>query len=85
MMRSMAKRKVAITIDEELYDTVVRLADERDESVSAWISEAARLQAANAELGALIEEYESEHSRITPDEVRKAHEPWQPRRRRRAA
>jgi hypothetical protein len=85
MMRSMAKRKVAITIDEELYDAVVRLADERDESVSAWISEAARLQAANAELGTLIEEYESEHGQITPDEVRAAHEPWQPHRRRHAA
>ena len=84
-MRSMAKRKVAITIDEDLYDTVVRLADERAESVSAWISEAARLQAANAELGALIGEYESKHGVITPDEVRAAHEPWQPRRRRRAA
>jgi hypothetical protein len=84
-MRCMAKRKIAITIDEELYDTVVRLADERDESVSAWISEAARLQAANAELGTLIEEHESEHGRITPDEIRAAHEPWQPRRRRRVA
>ena len=85
MMRSVAKRKIAITIDEELYDAVVRLADEREESVSAWISEAARLQAANAELGLLIEEYESEHGPITPDEVQGAHEPWRPRRRRSAA
>lgn len=84
-MRSMAKRKVAITIDEELYGAVVRLADEEGESVSAWLSEAARLQAANAELGSLIDEYEAEHGPITPDEVRAAHEPWQPRRRRRTA
>jgi hypothetical protein len=81
----MAKRKVAITIDEDLYDAVVRLADERAESVSAWISEAARLQAANAELGAMIDEYESTHGVLTPDEVRAAHKPWQPGRRRRAA
>jgi hypothetical protein len=81
----MPKRKVAITIDEELYGTVVRLADERAESVSAWLSEAARLQAANAELGSLIAEYESGHGSITPDEVRTAHEPWQPRRRRHSA
>jgi hypothetical protein len=80
-----AKRKIAITIDEDLYEAVVRLAGKRDESVSAWISEAARLQVANAELGALIDEYEAEHGAITPDEVRAAHEPWQPRRRRRAA
>lgn len=84
-MRSVAKRKVAITIDEDLYDAVVRLAGKRDESVSAWISEAARLQVANAELGALIDEYEAKHGTITPEEVRAAHEPWQPRRRRRAA
>ena len=81
----MAKRKVAITIDEELYGTVVRLADEREESVSAWLSEAARLQAANAELGSLVEEYESRLGPITADEVRAAHEPWQPRRQRRSA
>lgn len=55
-LRSVPKRKVAITIDEDLYEAVVRLADERDESLSAWISEAARLQAANAELGSLIDE-----------------------------
>jgi hypothetical protein len=78
-----AKRKIAITIDEDLYESVLRLAGEQHESVSAWISEAARLQAANAELGALIEEYESEHGQITPDEMRAAHEVWQPPRRRR--
>jgi hypothetical protein len=81
----MPKRKVAITIDEDLYETVVRLAGEHDESVSAWISEAARLQAANAELGMLIAEFESGHGQITPEEVRAAHEPWQPKQRRRAA
>src|SRR5262245_17472245 len=32
-----------------------------------------------------IDEYESRHGPVTPDEVRAAHEPWQPRRRRRAA
>jgi hypothetical protein len=75
------KRKIAITIDEDLYDVVVRLAVERDESVSAWISEAARLQAANAELGVLIDEFEAEHGRITPEEVQAVHKPWQPRKR----
>jgi hypothetical protein len=52
---------------------------------SPLISEAAGLQAANAELGALIDEYESKHGRLTPDEVRAAHLPWQQRGRRRAA
>lgn len=70
----MTKRRVTVTIDESLLNAASHAVDEgQATSVSAWISEAmAERSARDRRLGtlaALVSEYESEHGKITDDEL----------------
>ena len=70
----MQKRRVTITVDEDVVEEVARaVADGRASSISAWIGEAIVARQANDRrleaLGELIAEYEAEHGTITDEEL----------------
>ena len=70
----MTKRRVTITVDEELIDAAAAASAAGDAgSVSAWISEAMAQRVARdrrlAALADLISTYEAEHGEITEDEL----------------
>jgi hypothetical protein len=70
----MQKRRVTITVDEDLVDEAGRaVAEGRASSVSAWIGEAMVARQANDRrveaLGELIAEYEAVHGTITEEEL----------------
>lgn len=70
----MSKRRVTITVDDELAREVTVAVDEgRVESVSAWINAAMVDRLARERrlgiLAALLVDYEAEHGEITDDEL----------------
>ncbi len=70
----MSKRRVTVTVDEELIDAVTTAVDQgQARSVSAWISGAIEQRRDHerrlAELASLITAYEAEHGVITEEEL----------------
>lgn len=70
----MRKRRVTVTVDEDLVDeAAAAVAEGQAESVSAWVSEAMALRYARdrrlAELASLISAYETEHGVISDEEL----------------
>lgn len=65
----MTARKFTISMPEELYAEVERLAREEGTSISAWITGVVDRQRRLAALGATIAKYEAEHGAFTPEEI----------------
>ena len=71
---SMQKRRVTVTVDEELLEeAAAAVADGRAESVSAWVSEAMAHRCERdrrlRELAGLVADYEAEHGVISDEEL----------------
>jgi hypothetical protein len=77
--------KLAITIAPDVHAQVLAAAARRGVSVSAWITDAARLALKVREGLAAVAEWEAEHGALTEAELKAARQrPTSPRRPRRA-
>ena len=72
MPRGNPARKLAITVRSDIHAKVVRAAKRHNQSVSAWMTEAAR-RALIIEEGLLdVAQWEAEHGAFSDDELRAA-------------
>lgn len=86
MPRGNPSPKLAITVDPDVHERVVRAASEEGVSVSAWMTEAARRALVVRDGLAAVAEWERLNGALTPEEMaaarqRVAHELAVPRRR----
>jgi hypothetical protein len=65
---------MAITVDPDVHAKVLRAAREQKQSVSAWMTEAARRQLLVRDGLAAVAAWEREHGELTEDEMRAARE-----------
>jgi hypothetical protein len=72
MPRGNPAQKLAITVDREVHDKVVRAAVEDNVSVSAWLTAAARRALKIREGLAAVAEWESEHGAFSAEELDRA-------------
>lgn len=72
MPRGAPAVKVAITVDRDVHAKVLRAAKKEKQSVSAWMTMAARRELALRDGLAAVEEWEREHGELTDDELRAA-------------
>jgi hypothetical protein len=69
MPRGQPSPKVAITIDPDVHAGVVAAAKAEGVSVSAWLTDAARLALKVRDGLAAVSEWEGEHGALTPEEL----------------
>lgn len=69
MPRGQPSPKVAITIDPDVHAGVVAAAKAEGVSVSAWITDAARLALKVRDGLSAVAEWEAEHGAFTPEEL----------------
>lgn len=86
MPRGNPSPKLAITVDPDVHERVVRAASEEGVSVSAWMTEAARRALVVRDGLAAVAEWERINGALTPEEMaaarkRVAHELVTPRKR----
>ena len=86
MPRGNPSPKLAITVDPDVHERVIRAAAQEGVSVSAWMTEAARRALVVRDGLAAVAEWERLNGAFTPDEMaaarqRVAHELVAPRRR----
>jgi hypothetical protein len=74
MPRGAPAKKLAISVDRDVHDRVVRAARDEDVSVSAWMTSAARHALKLREGLAAVAEWEAEHGAFSADELRAARE-----------
>jgi hypothetical protein len=67
--RGQPSPKVAITIDPDVHAGVVAAAKAEGVSVSAWLTDAARLALKVRDGLAAVAEWEAEHGAFTPEEI----------------
>lgn len=72
MPRGSPAVKMAITVDRDVHAKVLRAARQQKQSVSAWMTAAARRQLALRDGLAAVAEWEQEHGHFTEDELRAA-------------
>jgi hypothetical protein len=72
MPRGSPAVKLAITVDRDVHAKVVRAARRQRQSVSAWMTAAARRQLALRDGLAAVEEWEAERGALTETELRAA-------------
>ncbi len=72
MPRGAPAVKMAITVDRDVHAKVVRAARQQRQSVSAWMTSAARRQLALRDGLAAVAEWEEEHGLLTQEELRAA-------------
>lgn len=65
----MAVKRLSISFDEVLAETVARRAGESDQAVSAWLAEAALRRVQQEELLAAVADFEAEHGPVTAKEL----------------
>src|SRR5260221_1868522 len=78
MPRGQPSPKVAITIDPDVHAGVVAAARAEGVSVSAWMTDAARLALKVREGLAAVAEWEAQHGELTAAELAAARRPGQP-------
>lgn len=76
---------MAITVDRDVHAKVLRAARQQKQSVSAWMTSAARRQLALRDGLAAVAEWEREHGAFTQEELRAARRRVQKAGRRRPA
>ena len=64
--------KLAITVDRDVHAKVLRAARRQKQSVSAWMTAAARRELAVRDGLAAVQEWEREHGELTEEELRAA-------------
>jgi len=64
--------KLAITVDRDVHTKVLRAARRQKQSVSAWMTAAARRQLAIRDGLTAVAEWESEHGELSEDEMGEA-------------
>lgn len=74
MPRGNPAPKLAITVDRDVHDKVLRAATEENVSVSAWMTEAARRALRVREGLAAVAEWEAEHGAFSTAELNRARE-----------
>jgi predicted transcriptional regulator len=74
MPRGNPAPKLAITVDREVHDKLVRAASEDRVSVSAWMTEAARRALRVREGLAAVAAWEAEHGAFSTEELTRARE-----------
>ena len=74
MPRGNPSPKLAITVDPEVHERVVRVASEEGVSVSAWMTEAARRALRLRDGLAAVAEWEQVNGALTMDEMNDAHQ-----------
>jgi hypothetical protein len=72
MPRGSPAVKLAITVDSDVHAKVLRAARAENQSVSAWMTNAARRLLALRDGLAAVDEWEVEHGAFTEDELREA-------------
>lgn len=72
MPRGAPAVKMAITVDRDVHAKVVRAARQQRQSVSAWMTSAARRQLALRDGLVAVAEWEEEHGLLTQEELRAA-------------
>lgn len=72
MPRGAPAVKLAITVDRDVHAKVLRAAKKQKQSVSAWMTMAARRELALRDGLAAVEEWEREQGELTEDELRAA-------------
>lgn len=72
MPRGNSSPKLAITVDPEVHERVVRVASEEGVSVSAWMTEAARRALRVRDGLAAVAEWEQDNGALTTDEMNDA-------------
>lgn len=70
----MVARKYSASMDEDLLAVVREAAEEEDQTLSAFLAEAARERVALLGLGRLLDEWERENGAFTQDEMAEATE-----------
>ena len=71
----MPARKIAISMDPDLYEAAKVQADEEGMSMSAWLAEAAKTRIRWAVLARAAAEDEAEYGQITEEMVERVHRP----------
>lgn len=71
----MAVRKIAISLDPELYETAKSRADEAGMSMSAWIAEAVKERFRQQALAEYLQAYQTEFGEFTEEELETALRP----------
>jgi hypothetical protein len=69
MPRGNPSPKLAITVDPEVHEGIVRAAEEEGVSVSAWMTEAARRALLVRDGLRAVQEWETEHRPLTDEEM----------------
>jgi hypothetical protein len=69
MPRGNPSPKLAITVDPEVHEGIVRAAAEEGVSVSAWMTEAARRALVVRDGLRAVQEWEAEHGPLTDEEM----------------
>ncbi|MBA3743428.1 hypothetical protein [Sporichthya sp.] len=64
--------KISISFEAELGDAVRTAAAQAGQPVSAWLAEAAAAKLRRDALGAFLDQWETEHGRLTKVELAKA-------------
>jgi hypothetical protein len=72
MPRGAPAVKLAITVDRDVHAKVLRAAKKQKQSVSAWMTMAARRELALRDGLAAVEEWEREQGELTDEELRAA-------------
>jgi hypothetical protein len=69
MPRGNPSPKLAITVDPDVHEGIMRAAEEEGISVSAWMTEAARRALLVRDGLRAVQEWESEHGPLTDEEM----------------
>ncbi|HEX4621595.1 MAG TPA: hypothetical protein VH208_08510 [Myxococcaceae bacterium] len=72
MPRGSPARKIAITVDRDVHAQVVRAAKKEHQSVSAWLTAAARRALIAREGLSAVAEWEAEHGAFSKEELEAA-------------
>jgi len=72
MPRGAPAVKLAITVDHDVHAKVLRAAREQKQSVSAWMTTAARQRLALRDGLRAVDEWEREHGELSEEELRAA-------------
>lgn len=72
MPRGNPSPKLAITVDPEVHGQVVAAAAAQGKSISAWMTNAARRAPRCQDGLAAVEEWETQHGRLTEEEMNEA-------------
>lgn len=73
MIVAMTVRKVTISLDPGLYDSISSDAERKEMNVSSWLAEAAAEKLRRQARDEYMAAYEAEFGEITPEQVAEAH------------